>query len=208
MVLPDLKNLNDPETWDRLMESIQPASILVALRQRMDAGLLRTHSAEDIWQETIYQSWRDRDTVTWQSMVEFRRWVVAIALNRLKDVKAREGAQKRGGEETTVPFSSLEGATQGDECDLERLLPVRSTTPSRIAIYREQAGCMERALTSLPEDLRDVVRLRLFEEMSLQEVADQLHLGVSAVRHRLRKGAAVYARVLQSELSLSGIRGV
>ena len=75
--------------------------------------------------------------------------------------------------------------------------PVASTTPSRVASYREEADLMRAALESLPEELRDVVRLRLLEERTVEETADELALGESAVKHRFRKGAAMYHAQLE-----------
>ena len=55
---------------------------------------------------------------------------------------------------------------------------------------------MEKALRSLPDDVRDVVRLRLFDDLPIGEIATSLGIGESAVRHRFRAGAEMYrARV-------------
>jgi DNA-directed RNA polymerase specialized sigma24 family protein len=82
---------------------------------------------------------------------------------------------------------------------------MQSTTPSRIAMYREQAAAMAAALASLPEDLGEVVRLRLIDQRSMGEIAASLGIGVEAVRHRLRRGAAAYHRRLhQALVSRSG----
>jgi DNA-directed RNA polymerase specialized sigma24 family protein len=69
---------------------------------------------------------------------------------------------------------------------------LQSTTPSRIAAHRERSEVLREALASLPDELRDVVRLRLFEDLTCEQVAERLGLGVSAVKHRFRKGGALY----------------
>ena len=79
-------------------------------------------------------------------------------------------------------------------------LPAGSTTPSKLAAYREQAEVMRSALESLPEEFRDVVRLRLFEHCALEEIAERLGLGASAVRHRFRKGSELYLSRLRAAL--------
>ncbi|MBK8977383.1 MAG: hypothetical protein IPM29_15840 [Planctomycetes bacterium] len=71
--------------------------------------------------------------------------------------------------------------------------PQVTTTRSRVASAREQAAAMQLALG---RDVRDFLRLRLFEERTVAEVAAELGLGESAVRHRLRRGAMEYARLL------------
>ncbi|MEZ6016170.1 MAG: sigma factor-like helix-turn-helix DNA-binding protein [Planctomycetota bacterium] len=65
---------------------------------------------------------------------------------------------------------------------------------------RERAEVMRAALESLPEALREVVRLRLFEERAVEEVAAALGLGESAVKHRFLKGLGLYRDRLRHEL--------
>jgi RNA polymerase sigma factor (sigma-70 family) len=59
---------------------------------------------------------------------------------------------------------------------------------------------MDSALDALPDDLREVVRLRLFEELTLEEIAARLNLGVSGVRHRFRRGGTLYQQALVEAL--------
>lgn len=62
---------------------------------------------------------------------------------------------------------------------------------------REQSDAMTTALNKLPEELREVWYLRLFEDLTLEEVAKQLGLGISAVRYRQRQAAFVYRQELR-----------
>ncbi len=68
-------------------------------------------------------------------------------------------------------------------------------------MYRERADAMREALDALPPELSDVVRLRLFDQLSLEEIAQRLDLGVSAVCHRFRKGADIYRKRLKAVLT-------
>lgn len=77
--------------------------------------------------------------------------------------------------------------------------PLVSTTPSRLAMHTEMAECMRAAMESLPDELHEVVRMRLFEEYGLDRIAAALGIGHSGVKHRLRKGAALYRERLASE---------
>jgi len=49
--------------------------------------------------------------------------------------------------------------------------------------------------------VRDVVRLRLLEQLPVEEIAQRLQLGASAVRHRFRRGAELYQKYLMAELA-------
>ena len=57
---------------------------------------------------------------------------------------------------------------------------------------RERARAMERALDGLEPDLREVVRLRLFEEIPMREVAERLQLSLSTAKERLLRGVTSY----------------
>lgn len=187
----------DAEVWNRLVEEAGPASLIVAIEARMGAQLARRVMAEDVLQEALLGAWRSRATARWEGPRAFRGWLLAIALNRLRDLADEARADKRGGGAPTAVFSEL--ASRADAPAFAPS-PVVSTTPSQAFYVRERAEVMRAALESLPETLRDVVRLRLFEERSLEEVAQQLDLGVSAVKHRFLKGAAQYRARLQHEL--------
>ena len=75
--------------------------------------------------------------------------------------------------------------------------PVGSTTPSRVALHGENARQMHEALAALPSEFREVLRLRLFEELPLREVADYLGISMSTARRRLLSGAKEYRKELE-----------
>lgn len=193
--------------WNRLIEAVGPASLLTVIDDRMGTTLRQRTTPEDVLQEALLHAWRDRAEHEWRGLKSFRNWLLTIADHRIHDLADQAAAQKRGGGSPTLQFSGLPGTHSGD-CPS---LPWESTTPSRIAVYREQAEAMRAALADLPEELRDVVRLRLFEQLKVEEIAERLRLGVSAVRHRFRKGAELYQQKLTAELatrSLSVSEGV
>lgn len=183
---------DDPRDWERLVESLGPASLLVAIESRMSPALLARLSAEDVLQETLLQLWRDRERIEWRDTKSFRSLVLSIADHRIHDAADREFAQKRGG---------ANGIEQPDSQDSTPFGACGSTTPSRVAMAREQADAMRAALAMLPDDVRDVVRMRLFDELSTKEVADRLGLGLSATKHRFLRGAQLYRDRLAAELS-------
>ncbi len=187
--------------WDHLIESVGPASLLVIIDRRMSAALKRRLAPEDIWQEALLHAWRDRRRCTWRGLRSFRSWLLTIIDHRIRDAAIYEGAAKRGGPNPAVPFSALERFGSRGSTASGFPGPVQSTTPSRIAIYKEQASAMQAALESLPPDVRDVVRLRLFEQLTMEQIADRLDVGISAARHRFTKGAQIYQRRLMSELA-------
>ncbi len=185
----------DPTEWGRLIESLDVASCYVAIGSWLGHKLRAQLAAEDIWQETLWLSWRDRAQHQWRGLSAFRIWLLSIARNRVLDAARNLGRQKRGGERLTAPFSVLAGPDS-----VSNLLPPGSTTPSREAGHRERALAMESALDSLEPDLRTIVQLRLFEEISMREIAERLHLPLSTAKERLLRGVTRYRRRLRQRL--------
>lgn len=192
-----------PLSLEGLIEAADPASLLIVIERRMSVALRGSCSAEDILQECFLHAWRARDKFQWRGARSFRAWLLSIVDHRLHDAADRLRAHKRGGGRSTRPFSVL--CSDESSSSLDSVLPAPSTTPSRLASYREQAEAMQAALKGMPDELAEIVRLRLFEQVELVEIARRLGLGVSAVRHRFRRGSELYAarlrKALGSELS-------
>jgi len=140
---------------------------------------------EDILQESLMQAWRDRAAARFDSARAFRAWLLTIIDNRIRDAAEHAGAKKRGGGADT---NHLEGGVE----------PSGSTTPSRLAAHREEAAAMSTALAGVPAEWREVVRLRLFHQLTLNQVGEQLGISLAVVRSRLRRGAEVYRQRLRA----------
>lgn len=189
---------DSPAAWDGLIEAVGPASLLVVIESRLSSSLRRQTTAEDVLQDALLHAWRDRAACEWRGLHNFRSWLLSIIDNRIREAADRAGAQKRGGGKQPVRFSPAGAASAGTGSDWG---PSGSTTPSRIAIYREQCEAMRAALASLPDDYREVVRLRLYEQLSLEQIAERLGIGLYAARHRFRKGADIYFERLRAEFT-------
>ncbi len=173
----------DHDAWQGLIDTVGPAWLLVAIRARMSPALKQRYEPEDVLQETLLHAWRDRARCRWQGVRAFRAWLLEITDNRLRDLAQHDGRVKRGGGSHAAHVQLPEEA-----------LPPGTTTPGRLAAWREQAESMHAALGTLPDELREVVRLRLFEELPMEAVAARLGIGLSAAKHRLRKGAELFRR--------------
>ena len=193
----------DPETWSELIAGLPVERFLVVFSTWLGPRLRSSWSAEDIWQETLLMAWRDRSAHEWSGVQDYRRWLFAIARNRVRDAVTTATAQKRGGERRTTSLSAL--GRGADDSEFSVGLPPDTLTPSRVYGRMERVQSMHAALDSLPEVYRDAVRLRVFEEFRLEEVARALDVSLATAKKRIYLGAELYTARLRDRMSRSAL---
>ena len=133
------------------------------LRQLRDAALA-DELFQDIWQRVITAR------QAWKPEAAFTTWLFRIAHNRLTDhwraLKHRPPA----------PVDGDERAARVPDPD----------TPERNLSGFEQRRHLQLALAELPEDQREVLQLRLEQELSLEEIGQITGVGRETVKSRLR----------------------
>ncbi len=208
---PDPLATDDPVAWERLIVAVGIPSLLVFVRSRLGAKLAHRVTDEDVLQEALLHAWRDRRSCQWRGLRAFRRWLLQIIENRIRKLADEAATERRGGRKVTLAFSAIEpsrGAADGSVAGLaSRIGLAAGGTPSRSAVHHEEAAAIDEALASLPDELRDVVRLRLIEELEMEEVASRAGIGISAAYHRLRKGMELYRIRLRERLVDRSRRG-
>jgi RNA polymerase sigma-70 factor, ECF subfamily len=135
-------------------------------------GMLgREEDARDATQETFLAAFRNLRAFRGEAKVS--SWLHRIAVNqcitRQRRAKVRnESALETEEEKNAASFSS----------------PIQYS-PARVAEGRETTAAVRRAVNSLPIDLRQVVVMKEFEELTFREIADVLDLPLSTVKSRL-----------------------
>jgi RNA polymerase sigma-70 factor (ECF subfamily) len=69
-------------------------------------------------------------------------------------------------------------------------------TPAVLAVQHERREKLQSAVTALPGPLRDIVRLRIFEEKSFQHISDELGKSPRTVRRRWMQALRLLASYL------------
>jgi RNA polymerase sigma-70 factor (ECF subfamily) len=132
-------------------------------RQLRDAPLAE-ELFQDVWQRVITARERYRPDA------RFTTWLYQIAHNRLAD--HWRASQHR----PSAPEDAAELAERIPDPD----------TPERTLSAFEERRRLQRALEELPDDQREVVLLRLEQELSLEEIGDITGVGRETVKSRLR----------------------
>jgi RNA polymerase sigma-70 factor (ECF subfamily) len=154
-------------------------------RQRMvrvALGILRESSeAEDAAHDAVEQALRGSAAFRAEARVAtwLHRVVVNAALMRAR--RLRRAAQR------TAWTASLDGR---DDRDTIVMLPDGARTPVSQYEEHEQRQRLHEAVESLPRPYRDVVRLCVFDELPLPEVARSLGITRQAVRTRMCRARA------------------
>ena len=133
------------------------------LRQLRD-GALADELFQDIWQKVIAAR------QSWTPDAAFATWLYRIAHNRLAD-----------------HWRALQHRPPAPEDADERTMRVPDPdTPERQLSDFEQRRQLQLALDELPEEQREVILLRLEQELTLEEIGEVTGVGRETVKSRLR----------------------
>jgi RNA polymerase sigma-70 factor, ECF subfamily len=196
--MPRLKTRSMGPTDEELVEAFQSGDLaafdLLVRRwdRKIQGAIYRIMGAEDeardLCQEAFLKAYRGLDSFKRES--RFSSWLYQIALNLCRDrMRRRKGR-------TTVSL---------DELDDEGAALVTRGRPSALELV--EAGDLSRtvaaAVASLPEEQREVIVLKEYQDLTFVEIAEALGVPLSTVKTRLYRGLGL----LRERLEREGIRG-
>ena len=133
--------------------------------------LAREDEAKDAAQETFIAAFRNLKNFRGEAKVS--SWLHRIAVNQCLTTKRR--AKTRS-----------EDFLDDDEMGEDRtFLAPAHLSPSRITEQSERTALIRQAINSLPTELRQVILMKEFEEMTFQEISESLEMPLSTVKSRL-----------------------
>jgi len=148
------------DAFDELVRRYQTA--IVNLVRALTSG---RGDADDLAQEVFVRAWKSLRTFRGDST--FRTWLHQVAINVVRTSRVRQGRMMRV-------------FRQAAETDLE---PAATEEPADARLARRQI--IERALASLPEDLRMAVTLRDLQGLDYREIAAALDVPIGTVESRI-----------------------
>ncbi len=180
---PDVTNLleralsGDREALGELLEMHRGYLRVIAQRWLQGDVAVRV-GASDVVQKTFLSAFAKFEQFDGRSAGEFAAWLRVVHDRNLRDaVRDHVHAEKRA-VDVEVPFDRGPAG--------EAAWSV--VTPSQMALENERAVHLARALERLPEEQREVLRLRYFEGWKLGEIADHLDKTRPAVSGLLARG--------------------
>ncbi|MDX6694407.1 MAG: polymerase sigma-70 factor, subfamily [Blastocatellia bacterium] len=135
-------------------------------------GMLgREEDARDATQETFLAAFRNLRGFRGDAKVS--SWLHRIAVNQC--ITRQRRAKVRG-------ETALEDETEADGASFS--VPAHES-PAHAAESRQTTDVVRRAVQSLPTELRQVIVMKEFEELTFQQIAEALDLPLSTVKSRL-----------------------
>ena len=143
--------------------------------------------ARDVAQEAFLKAYRGLSG--FKQEARFSSWLYQIATNLCRDRLRRR---------KTRPQVSLEALEETGPVIVE----TRPGAHERL-VERDRAEAVRRAIEALPEEQREVVILKEYQDLTFLEIAQALDLPVSTVKTRLYRGLVQ----LRLRLETQGVRG-
>ena len=137
--------------------------------------------AEDLTQDIFIKIFKSLDT--FDRRANFQTWLISISRNLCID-HYRSVRKER--------------ETIDRDVDANELSP-HSHDPGPVAALeqRDRVALLREALAALPDTLRTAVLMRDIQELSYQEIADQLRLPEGTVKSRINRGRTELARQIR-----------
>ena len=135
-------------------------------------GMLgREEDARDATQETFLAAFRNLRGFRGEAKVS--SWLHRIAVNQCISRQRRSKVRSE---------SALDDA---EEINAGSFATPLSYSPARVVEGRQETVAVRRAINSLPIELRQVVVMKEFEELTFREISEALDLPLSTVKSRL-----------------------
>jgi len=189
----------DAQLVERVQNGDQRAFELLVVKYerrvlRLISRLVRDPAeAEDVAQEAFMKAYRALPQFRGDSA--FYTWLYRIAVNTAKNYLSAQGRRPR-------TISEFQGGEDGESFDVSDVVE-DNNTPDAVLHSRQVADTVNKAIESLPEDLRTAITLREIEGLSYDEIAAAMDCPIGTVRSRIFRAREAIAEQLRPLLGTS-----
>lgn len=143
--------------------------------------------AMDVSQEVFLRVWKNLSS--YQYDAAFSTWLFRIASNACIDFLR---AKKRRND------VSLTMQDENDGEDKELAVPDETPLPEEQLLAKEHQSAVLKAMNELPPDFREILQLRVVEELPYEEIAEILDIKVGTVKSRLARARELLRKNLEA----------
>jgi RNA polymerase sigma-70 factor, ECF subfamily len=178
----------DREALGRLLEAHRTALHQLAKRQ-LEGRIAVRVDASDVIQQTFLEAYRSFPQFAGQDARELVAWLQSILDHKVATaIRDHTLLQKRNiGRERSMDDSGVDGSPLKEEF-------AAGSSPSQKAIRGEEAERLSQALTDLPDDQREAVRLRHLEGWAVADIARRLGRTPAATAGLIKRGMQTLRR--------------
>jgi RNA polymerase sigma-70 factor, ECF subfamily len=170
--LIQLARTGDRQSLEQLFDSCRDYLLLIA-NQQLEKKLQAKIGPSDVVQESLITAHRKLDQFTGASRPELLAWLRGILINDMRMARRQYSAIKRSvNQEARFDFESGAAPPIIDD----------HFTPATQASVNEQSVLLNLAIAQLDEDYQTVIRKRNWQQMSFNEIANDLGRSPDAVR--------------------------
>lgn len=170
------------------------AEILARYKDGLYAFLRRflTHQEmiEDVFQETFLQLFSSRES--FDTSRALRPWLFTIAINKARD------ALRKQHRTAATSLGTLSEPAEMSISDAVNTLTSFETTPYDEVTKEETAERVRQVISTMPDNLREILVLAYFEQFSYKQMADILGIPIGTVKSRLHTAVVQFTRKWQA----------
>lgn len=175
-LLLDRVRLGSADAIDQLLGAVA-GRLLAFVRLRMGGTLRGRLESRDIVQTVLLKACARRHDLEAESTESFMGWLLRIAENEIRDQADHHQRQRRDMRQEAA-LDDAAGAAA----------PLRSALTN--LVLDERARRLDRALSKLTDDQREIIAARRFEGRSFAEIGDQHGTSADAARMRFARAMA------------------
>ena len=172
---------NDQKAYAELM-SLYRDSIYYMLMKIVK----NSDDAEDLTLETFGKAFRYLDKYTHQ--YAFSTWLFRIAVNNSIDYIRHKNNSPQCLEDDL--------STANTQLLIDRSQSNTTPTPEQEVIDKQRIRMMRLAVAQLPDKYRKVVELRYYQELSYDEIAEELNISLSNVKIQLLRAKNMLSQIM------------
>jgi len=142
---------------------------------------------EDLVQEVFMKAFDNLES--YNTQYAFSTWIYRIATNHTIDYLRKKKLKTLS---INDPVTTKDG-------EMNVQLPDENFETDRAIIRKQRKKMIESAISNLPEKYRDVIRMRHMEEMSYQEISDELDLPLGTVKAHIFRAREMLYKTLKDK---------
>ncbi|MEZ6095287.1 MAG: sigma-70 family RNA polymerase sigma factor [Pirellulaceae bacterium] len=177
----------DEAAVNELVEGLRPYLLLIA-NQHFDRELQGKIAPSDLVQSALFAAQKNLPQFRGESVEALRSWVKTILKNNLIDARRKylQAAKRNSGKDIKLDSRLVQTVSDSTE------------SPSTATANQEKTVLLQQAIACLPDNHRQIIRMRNWEQLGFVEIANQLGLTEDGARKLWARAIKNLASVVKS----------